>query len=69
MKQGTLLRRKDEPRRIVLFTLAEGACPTYSIHLHCHGVCVCFELFFDIVNDFVLTPLQGVIQTIITNTP
>jgi hypothetical protein len=36
-KQHTLLRRKDLPRRVVLFTLGEGACPTYSVHLHCHG--------------------------------
>ena len=36
-KQGSPLRRKDDPRRVVLFTLGEGACPTYSTHLHCHG--------------------------------
>ena len=28
----SLLRRKDDPRKVVLFTLSEGACPTYSIH-------------------------------------
>ena len=41
---GSLLRRKDDPRKAVLFTLGEGACPTYSIHLYCYGVvnCLCF---------------------------
>lgn len=41
-KQGSLLRRKDEPRKVVLFTLGEGACPTYSIHLVCHGILFSF---------------------------
>jgi hypothetical protein len=41
-KQGSSLRRKDEPRKVILFTLAEGACPTYSIHLVCHGALFSF---------------------------
>lgn len=36
-KQESPLRRKDEPRKVVLFTLNEGACATYSIHLVCHS--------------------------------
>ena len=27
----SLLRRKDDPRKVILFTLSEVACPTYSI--------------------------------------
>lgn len=41
-KQGSLLCRKDEPRKVVLFTLGEGACLTYSIHLVCHGILFSF---------------------------
>jgi hypothetical protein len=36
-KRGSQLRRKDTPRKVILFTLNEGVCATYSIHLICHG--------------------------------
>jgi hypothetical protein len=37
-KEGCKLRRKDDPHKVILFTLSEGACATYSVHLICHGV-------------------------------
>ncbi|KAI0358771.1 hypothetical protein OH77DRAFT_1449458 [Trametes cingulata] len=30
-----LLRRKDKPRKVVLFTLDRGVCDAYSVHLYC----------------------------------
>ena len=38
MKHGSMLCRKYKPCKVVLFMLAEGACPTYSVHLFCHGM-------------------------------
>lgn len=33
-----LLRHKDEPRSVVLFTLGHGSQDAYSIHLYCFGM-------------------------------
>ncbi|KAJ7228552.1 hypothetical protein GGX14DRAFT_326226, partial [Mycena pura] len=30
-----LLKNKDGLRKVVLFTLSDGACATYAVHLHC----------------------------------
>ncbi|KIM75798.1 hypothetical protein PILCRDRAFT_798649 [Piloderma croceum F 1598] len=48
---GTLLRRKDDPRKAVLFTLGEGACPTYSIHLYCYECHTSYEHCYSVKNN------------------
>jgi hypothetical protein len=58
-KQHTLLRRKDLPRSIVLFTLGEGACPTYSVHLHCHACSTNYHHEYSVKDD-VRTYYRGV---------
>ncbi|KAJ7937486.1 hypothetical protein B0H13DRAFT_1588458 [Mycena leptocephala] len=30
-----LLKDKDSVRKVVLFTLSDGACATYAVYLHC----------------------------------
>jgi hypothetical protein len=32
---SNLLKDKDGLRKVVLFTLSDGACATYAVHLHC----------------------------------
>lgn len=34
----------------MLFTLSEGACPTYSVHLYCYGTYYVSSSFFPVAN-------------------
>ena len=67
----SLLRRKDDPRKVILFTLSEGACPTYSIHLYCYGehhLLWIFSLFSTPISFTTVTYLQDVTRVMNTIT-
>ena len=37
LRENNLLMKRDEARRVVLFTYVSGAQPAWSIHLKCRG--------------------------------